>query len=175
MYQKLQVSDKDITDALAILHRYAQVTDPSVMEFLTVDAPQDAVHLLKVMERERSPDLTEAKDLISSMKGGCSAGIRVANVSPEGDVYPCQFAQTSEFFIGSIRTKPFSCLWNDPANQVLSLFRNKLTNLSGQCKTCNHLQICGGGCRVRAYFKAGNINEDDPFCSFRNELAGRND
>ena len=64
------------------------------MEFLTVDAPQDAIHLLSSMERDRSPDLPDARALIASSKGGCSAGDRVANIDPQGNVYPCQFARS---------------------------------------------------------------------------------
>lgn len=70
-------------------------------------------------------DLPEAKSLVASMKGGCSAGIRVVNVTETGDLYPCQFAQIPEFRIGSIREQPFSKLWNDPENPVLKMFREK--------------------------------------------------
>ncbi|MDD1728874.1 MAG: radical SAM protein, partial [Methanospirillum sp.] len=113
-YGQLQLSEQEVFSALDLLQQYAKKTDPSVMEFLTVDGPQDAVHLLQWMEQEGSEDLPEAINLVSSMKGGCSAGIRVANITPSGDVYPCQFAQMPEFHIGSIREKRFSEIWNDP-------------------------------------------------------------
>ena len=74
---------------------------------------------------KNSSDLPEARSLIASMKGGCSAGIRVANVTQHGDVYPCQFAQIPEMYIGSIRTRKFSEIWNDKDNPVLKRFRNK--------------------------------------------------
>jgi len=163
-YREMQVSEKDITAALDVLYQYAKKIDPSVMEFLTVDAPQDAVHLLEMMEREEVADLPEARDLITSMKGGCSAGSRVANVTQYGDVYPCQFAQIREFYIGSIREKPFSVLYNDSENPVLKRFREKQDHLTGQCRRCSYLTICGGGCRVRAYHETGDMYADDPFC-----------
>ncbi len=67
------------------------------MEFLTVDAPQDCIHLIQSMERDGSADLEYARDLIASLKGGCSAGNRVANIDPCGNVYPCQFARSRIF------------------------------------------------------------------------------
>ena len=75
------------------------------MEFLTVDAPQDCVHLLESMERDQSPDLCDARSLVASSNGGCSAGDRVANIDPQGNVYPCQFARSPEFLIGNVRDK----------------------------------------------------------------------
>lgn len=163
-YQDLQLEESEVFAALDILHRYAEKIDPSVMEFLTVDAPQDAIHLLEMMERSGSGDLEEARTLVSSMKGGCSAGIRVANVNQYGEVYPCQFAQDPEFLIGSVREHSFSDLWNDPENPVLAIFRSKQEHLSGRCRSCSYLDLCGGGCRIRAYRQEGTIGGDDPFC-----------
>lgn len=163
-YDSLQLTRDEVFSALDLLQQYAQKTDPSVMEFLTVDGPQDAIHLLAWMEKNKSEDLLEAKSLVASMKGGCSAGIRVANVTETGDVYPCQFAQIPEFRIGSIREHPFSELWNDPDNPVLKLFREKKEYLTGKCRSCSYLDLCGGGCRVRAYWQSGDFSADDPFC-----------
>lgn len=163
-YKDTQLDERQVRDVLLTLHRRAEETDPSVMEFLTVDAPQDAVLLLDTMEQRGSQDLDEARTLISSMKGGCSAGIRVANISPEGDVYPCQFAQIPRFLVGSIRERGFKELWNDTDNPVLTLFREKTERLSGRCGTCQYLDLCGGGCRIRAYHESGELSGDDPFC-----------
>ena len=163
-YESLQLTRDEVFSALDLLQQYAQKTDPSAMEFLTVDGPQDAIHLLEWMEKNKSDDLPEAKSLVASMKGGCSAGIRVANVTETGDVYPCQFAQIPEFRIGSIREHPFSELWNDPENRVLKMFREKKEHLTGKCRSCSYLDLCGGGCRIRAYWQSGDFSADDPFC-----------
>jgi len=163
-YENLQLSESEVFSALDLLQEYASKTDPSVMEFLTVDGPQDAIHLLSVMEQKNSSDLPEARSLIASMKGGCSAGIRVANVTQHGDVYPCQFAQIPEMYIGSIRTRKFSEIWNDKDNPVLKRFRDKKELLKGRCASCSYLDLCGGGCRVRAFSQKGDFSDDDPFC-----------
>ena len=43
--------------------------DPSVMEFLTVDAPQDCIHLLASMEQDGSADIAEARGSCSPLGG----------------------------------------------------------------------------------------------------------
>ena len=163
-YSRLQLGSEEVTEALSLLYRKAQETDPGAMEFLTVDSPQDCIHLLQSMERDGSPDLADARDLLKSLKGGCSAGERVANVDPRGNVYPCQFARSPDFFIGNIRERPFSTLWTDSAHPVLSRFREKTVRIGGKCGRCGYFGLCGGGCRVRAYVKAGDFGAEDPFC-----------
>jgi radical SAM protein with 4Fe4S-binding SPASM domain len=162
------VNAPDVTRALTLLYGKANEIPVEEMEFLTVDAPQDCIHLLQSMERDGSPDLRDARELLTSLNGGCSAGERVANVDPRGDVYPCQFARSSDFFIGNIRDRPFSELWNDDTNQVLALFRKKSPEIRGKCRSCTYLPLCGGGCRVRAYAHSGDFGGEDPFCHVNN-------
>jgi radical SAM protein with 4Fe4S-binding SPASM domain len=168
-YNRLQLGPDAVTDALRLLYRRAQETDAETMEFLTVDAPQDAIHLLSSMEHDRSPDLIDARSLIASSKGGCSAGDRVANIDPQGNVYPCQFARSYEFLVGNVREQPFSKLWDNAANPVLARFRERPLTLTGACGRCRHRELCGGGCRVRAFAASGDFSADDPFCYVREE------
>ncbi|HOX35858.1 MAG TPA: radical SAM protein [Methanoregulaceae archaeon] len=163
-YERLQLDREEVTRALALLYRKAKEISAEEMEFLTVDAPQDCIHLLQSMERDGSPDLEDAQGLLSSLNGGCSAGDRVANVDPRGNVYPCQFARSPEFLVGNIRDRPFSAIWNDNANPVLARFRVKPPEVSGTCRSCTFLRLCGGGCRVRAWARTGNLAGEDPFC-----------
>jgi radical SAM protein with 4Fe4S-binding SPASM domain len=168
-YHRLQLGPDAVTDALRLLYRRAKEMDAETMEFLTVDAPQDGIHLLASMERDRSPDLTDARTLIASSKGGCSAGDRVANIDPQGNVYPCQFARSPEFLVGNVRKQPFSKLWDDATNPVLARFRERPLTLTGSCGRCRHRELCGGGCRVRAFAASGDFSADDPFCYVREE------
>lgn len=102
-YDQLEFGPEALTDALYLLYRKAQETDAGAMEFLTADSPQDSIHLLQPMERDQSPDLCDARTLIASSNGGCSVGDRVANIDPQGNVYPRQFARSPEFCVGNIR------------------------------------------------------------------------
>ena len=163
-YSRLQLDKNEVTDALSLLYRKAKETDPATMEFLTVDAPQDCIHLLASMEKDRSDDLADARTLLESLKGGCSAGTRVANIDAQGNIFPCQFARSPEFLVGNIRSQSFSELWNDSHNPVLARFREKQARFKGRCRTCSHRDLCGGGCRVRAHAVEGDFYAEDPFC-----------
>ncbi|HVN74118.1 MAG TPA: radical SAM protein [Methanoregula sp.] len=163
-YDRLQLSRDEVTGALDLLYRKAKEIDPSSMEFLTVDAPQDCIHLLRSMEADGSEDLADARGLLESMHGGCSAGTRVADIDAHGNVYPCQFARSPGFLVGNVRDRPFSSLWNDPANPVLARFRKKDARFGGRCAGCTHRELCGGGCRVRAHAASGDFLAEDPFC-----------
>jgi Fe-coproporphyrin III synthase len=162
-YDQLQLGSREVTEALGILYRKAKEIPADTMEFLTVDSPQDCVHLLASMEQDNSPDLADARGLLASLHGGCSAGTRVANIDPRGNVYPCQFARSQEFLVGNIRDRPFSELWSGDS-AVLARFRNKQATFGGKCSRCRHRDLCGGGCRVRAYAVNGDFIAEDPFC-----------
>ena len=163
-YSRLQLDKNEVTDALSLLYRKAKETDPATMEFLTVDAPQDCIHLLASMEKDRSEDLADARNLLASLKGGCSAGTRVANIDAQGNVFPCQFARSPEFLVGNVRSQPFSELWGDSGNPVLARFREKQARFGGRCRECSHRDLCGGGCRIRAHAADGDFFAEDPFC-----------
>jgi len=51
------------------------------------------------MRDEGSPEYENALKLLEYTGDSCSAGERVANVDPSGNVYPCQFAQMEELEI----------------------------------------------------------------------------
>lgn len=163
-YAQLQLDQDEVTEALDLLYRKAKETDPEAMEFLTVDAPQDCIHLLASMEKDGSEDLADARGLLESLKGGCSAGTRVANIDTRGNVYPCQFARSSEFLIGNIQDRPFSYIWADTENRILARFREKDATFTGRCGRCSYRTLCGGGCRVRAHAVEGDFLAEDPFC-----------
>ncbi|RPI40595.1 MAG: radical SAM protein [Methanoregulaceae archaeon] len=168
-YTRLQLDRDEVTEALSLLYRKAKEIDPAAMEFLTVDAPQDAIHLLESMERDGSEDLADARELLESLKGGCSAGTRVANIDAQGTVYPCQFARSPEFLVGNIRNRRFSELWSDGSNSVLARFREKQARFGGRCGMCTYRDLCGGGCRVRAHAVDGDFLAEDPFCFVRRD------
>jgi radical SAM protein with 4Fe4S-binding SPASM domain len=167
-YARLQLDRDEVIGALSLLYRKAKETDPAAMEFLTVDAPQDCIHLLASMEQDRSEDLADARGLLESLKGGCSAGTRVANIDAQGNVFPCQFARSPEFLVGNIRDRLFSEFWSDSSNPVLARFREKQSPFGGRCEICNYRDLCGGGCRVRAHARDGNFFAEDPFCFVEN-------
>lgn len=163
VHSDLQVAPGEIRAILDLVYREAIRTDPAAMEFLTVDAPQDGVYLLERLDTDRNPAYDRAYRLLTRM-GGCSAGKRVVNIDPSGNVYPCQFAQFEEFRVGSIRDRPFSTLWSDPGNRVLATFRTGRSEHGSRCGSCGWRDVCDMGCRVRAYASCGYLDGGDPLC-----------
>ncbi len=165
IYNK-QLEPHEMYRIFEMLYQHARAMDPGEMEILTVDAPQDGIYLLEKLKEDSSPDYENALKLLQYTGDSCSAGDRVANVDPYGNVYPCQFAQIEELKIGNIRERKFSELWNDASNPVLNAFREKTQHLKGKCGSCPYRELCGGGCRIRAFIQYGNIWAEEPLCIY---------
>jgi len=88
---------------------------------------------------------------------GCSAGITLLSVDPDGSVRPCDMLPLK---IGSIREKSLMEIWTK--NPVLLKLRNR-QNIRGWCGHCSTRDICGG-CRARAYACFGDLFGPDPNC-----------
>lgn len=107
------------------------------IEILTVCNPCDGIYLHKDVS-------------------GCKAGIKIINIAPDGNVYPCQFFKKS---LGNIRKSSLSKILN---NDFIALLNDR-GNLKGKCGICKHKENCGG-CRARAYAKWFDYFEEDPAC-----------
>jgi len=156
----------EVVQTLATLYRKTRAMDPERIEILSVDAPQDGVYILNQLKKEDTAKYEEALKLLEFTGGPCSAADRLGNVDPTGNVYACQFAQLPELRVGNVREKPFSEIWNDSKNPVLSMFRGKVKKLKGKCGKCNYKKLCGGGCRIRAYAQYSDFWAEDPFCPY---------
>lgn len=140
------------------------------LEILTVDNHADGVYLYQRIREEQPERAAEVYELLR-MHGGCSAGTKMSNVDPSGNVHPCQF-WTHES-LGNIREFPFSVIWSGtqdtggPAG-LLTKLRSKAENLKGRCGECGYRDVCGG-CRIRALHVTGDLWEADPCCYLTDE------
>jgi radical SAM protein with 4Fe4S-binding SPASM domain len=90
--------------------------------------------------------------------GGCLAGTRYCRVTPEGELTPCPYMETS---VGSVRETDFIELWRDAP-----LFRDlRAPKLEGRCGACEYAKLCGG-CRARPLAKFGNVMGEDFLCAY---------
>ncbi len=90
---------------------------------------------------------------------GCGAGRLVGRILPNGIVTPCVFLPTP---IGSFRTATFQQMWHQ--STLLRQFRERDGHVSGNCKDCEYLRVCGG-CRAVAYaYSRGDPLAGDPHC-----------
>lgn len=134
-------------------------------EILTTDNHADGVVILDYIAKNHPQRRNEIIELLKR-RGGCSAGVKIANIDPKGNVHPCQFWQ--DLSLGNIREERFSQIWNNPANEFLDKLRNKEKYLTGRCGQCNYKDICGG-CRIRARVIHGKIWAEDPSCYLMKE------
>ena len=164
MYDDKQLNREEILKTLDFLFEKAKTLDPSLIEILTVDAPQDGIYLLKKMKEENHPEYENAYKLLSFTGDSCSAGDRAANVDPVGNIYACQFAQRPELVVGNVRDHKFSEIWNNSDSEILTKFRAKKGELKGICGECVNKDVCGGGCRIRALNQHRDIWAEDSMC-----------
>lgn len=135
------------------------------LEILTVDNHADGVYIYRQVEANEPERAEEVKRLLE-MHGGCSAGQKISNVDPRGDVHPCQF--WPHVTLGNVRQRPFSDIWRDESNLFLNALREKPRYLKGRCGRCSFGHLCGG-CRVRAEKVTGDPWEADPACYLTDE------
>lgn len=132
----------------------------TAIEILTVDNHADGIAIRHYIAEHQPERLAEVDRLIS-FHGGCSAGTKMANVDPYGNVHPCQF--WGHVTLGNVRDRKFSEIWTDPDDELLVKLREKDKHLKGRCGSCNFRSFCGG-CRIRAEATTGDPWEADPAC-----------
>jgi radical SAM protein with 4Fe4S-binding SPASM domain len=130
------------------------------VEVLTTDNHVDGIYILQHFERTQPERVEEIKQLLE-MHGGCSAGQKMANVDPQGNVHACQF--WGHHSLGNVREKPFSEIWQKNQDEFLLKLRDKAGNVEGRCGECRYKSLCGG-CRIRAEAISGNLWGEDPAC-----------
>ncbi|MBP2634985.1 MAG: mftC 2 [Firmicutes bacterium] len=130
------------------------------VEILTTDNHADGIHILQYFERTQPERVPEIKELLS-MHGGCSAGQKMANVDPQGNVHACQF--WGHKTLGNVRKQPLSQIWHNNQDEFLGKLRDKASHITGRCGECRYKAFCGG-CRIRAEAMSGDLWGEDPAC-----------
>ena len=133
------------------------------VEILTVDNHVDGVYLYLKLLEEDPPRAEAVRRLIEWNGGGAhSSGVGIANIDSYGNVHPDQFWKTHT--LGNVRQRPFSDIWTNASDPLLSGLRNRLPLLKGRCGTCRWQRMCGGSFRVRAQQTTGDPWAPDPAC-----------
>lgn len=130
------------------------------VEILTTDNHADGAYILQYLEKNQPERVAEVKKLLA-MHGGCSAGAKMANVDPTGNVHACQF--WGHKTLGNVKQTPFSQIWTNPQDGFLQLLRTKTEHVTGRCGECRFRAFCGG-CRIRAEVFHGDLWGEDPAC-----------
>jgi len=132
-----------------------------VKEILTVDNHADGPYLYLRMLREGDRRAGDALALLER-SGGNASGSGIGCVRWDGSVHPDQF--WPERLLGNVRRRPFSQIWTDQTDELLSSLRDRRRYLRGRCAGCRFLAACGGNMRARAEAATGDLWAPDPAC-----------
>ncbi len=119
------------------------------------------------------PCIPNILETVFDLKGVpvCEAGITRCTITADGTVLPCSYFCTSEFYVGNIRENTLDEIWHK--SEILNTFR-EIGTFEGACKTCEHNDVCRGGCRARAYYMGGDPFGPDPYCWVAHKKGGNN-
>lgn len=103
-------------------------------------------------------EMNPGSALVKYYSGGCPAGTNYCRITPEGNVTPCPYMDTS---CGNLREKSFAEIWNN--SSILKELRE--SELKGRCGKCEFESMCKG-CRARAYVTTGDQMGEDSWCDY---------
>jgi len=158
------IADRDVTpeqrrSVVRFLAEAAVELKGRDIEILTTDSPMDGAYLIELLKDQ--PERQDYARRLLVNAGGCTAGCKVANIGPEGDVHPCHFMP--QVTVGNLRQRSFKDIWIDDPGPELQSLRGMRTQLKGACGRCEYLELCGG-CRQKALYFRGDLMEEDPTC-----------
>ena len=139
---------------------FEYIRDGKDIDIVTGNMEMDALIFLEKFS-EKYPELRD--EMIKRLKswGGNSAGRKLGNIDWMGRVKPDPFFP---FYIGNMTERPFSDIWLDEENDILTKLRKFPRDISGICSECNVIDICNGGSRSRAYAIYDDLWAQDPSC-----------
>ena len=155
---KRDVTPEQRRSVLRFLAEAAMELKGENIEILTTDSPMDGAYLLELLKDD--PRREQVRKLLTNA-GGCSTGVKVANINHRGDVHPCHFMP--QIVVGNVRDRSFRDIWIDNPSPELQALRGIKSDLKGVCGKCSYLELCGG-CRQKAYYYNGDLLGDDPTC-----------
>ena len=130
-------------------------------EYVTGNNDADGVYLLH-WTAQRFPARVAHLRAKLAQWGGNSSGVNIANIDNLGVVHPDTFWW--HYPLGNVRERPFSEIWRDPRDALMSGLRQQPRPVKGRCGACGYLDVCGGNTRVRAHRTTGDPWAEDPAC-----------
>ena len=84
------------------------------------------------------------------------------SIGPEGDVYPCgRFDEEEEFKFGNINDDSIDDILKNEKRERLLKRQDSLKS----CQSCDHMNLCNGGCMHNAYMKSKDPMTKDYYCT----------
>jgi heme d1 biosynthesis radical SAM protein NirJ len=141
-------------------------------EFVTGNNDADGVYLLQ-WAAQHLPQHVDSLRAQLLRWGGNASGVNIANIDNLGSVHPD--TMWWDYSIGNVRERPFSEIWEDRSDPLMAGLKAEQRPLEGRCAACQHLAICGGNSRTRAWQLTGNPWAEDPGCYLTDSEIGVSD
>jgi heme d1 biosynthesis radical SAM protein NirJ len=145
------------------------IQNGSPREFVTGNNDADGVYMLQWV-RARFPEKEQTMRARLAQWGGNASGLWISNIDNLGNVHPDTFWW--DYNLGNVRERPFSAIWQDTSDPLMAGFKQQPRPVKGRCGECQHLDICGGNTRVRAWSLTGDPWQEDPACYLTDEEIG---
>ncbi|MDR1056047.1 MAG: radical SAM protein [Prevotellaceae bacterium] len=120
-------------------------------EGIKIVSPDPLYNIFKIIDKNIIHDGT--------IMGGCSIGLGLLSIQPNGDVLSCTFINKPLGNLHKENLKNIIKKINDDEFIHNVLLRENIK----KCSTCKYKYLCGG-CRARALHFSDNILEEDPLC-----------
>jgi Fe-coproporphyrin III synthase len=154
-----------------ICEKTASLQKSRPTDILTVDNHVDGPYIFLKLLGESPARAQTALELLNWNGGALnSTGTGIACIDPAGLVHPNQFWR--HHTLGDVHDAPFSRIWSNPSEPLLSKLRATGGNIKGRCRFCRFLTACGGGLRIRAEKEYGDIFAPDPACYLSDREIG---
>lgn len=114
--------------------------------------------------------MIESKGIAPLRSGYCGANYGMYTIDPFGDIYPCwDVLLQEECKIGYVDKEHNKFIFNKTHND----WKNRTVDQIDDCKNCEYLLFCGGGCSAQAKVMNGNMNKVfcDRFPEIFNEVV----
>jgi len=136
-------------------------------DFVTGNNDADGPFLLQWAHKKFADDPIYAPRLKNLKQhlinwGGNASGVNVANIDNTGSIHPDTYWWNHP--IGNVREGKFSDIWANTQDPLMQGFRQSPRPVKGRCAKCEHLNICGGNTRTRAFAQTGDAWSEDPGC-----------
>jgi len=82
----------------------------------------------------------------------CGRHFQHLYILPNGDVTWCDYKEACPEPIGNVKKKPIIEIWN-----IMEKLKKDMILRNAQCKDCNYLKYCGGGCRLIPVLKGDGL------------------
>ncbi len=96
------------------------------------------------------------KEIIEMIGNYCDVGLNQLTIGPDGELRPCVCLGER---LGNILKDDFKEIWN---NNKFLLDVRAMKFVPKQCRDCEYVSVCRGGCRASAQGYFGKLNAIDP-------------